>query len=149
MTCCRDLVEPSPGVWLPRECTSTSYTSQEEPPDRRGIAFQLDRIQVNELHVNDIPDSMFDFEFPAGTLVADAKTNKAYYMPEGIEMLDDAIAKAVPFVDGKVLVEPGRVVVPPNRNWRYWLLLGLNVAALVTLIAALWYRRKRQGRRSS
>jgi len=92
--------------------------------------------------VNAVPDSLFAFEFPPGTLVTDSRTQKAYYMPEGVDLLDEAIANSVPFVDGQVLTEPGRVAAPSKSN-HVWLVV-LNIAAIAALVAAAWYRRKRK-----
>ena len=79
------------------------------------------------IQVNTVTDDLFELAFPPGTNVQDLVANKSYLVPHGEHLLDDAIARANPIIDGEV--KPFRSGAGFRSIWRQ--LLILNVAALI------------------
>ena len=82
---CKDFTEVDSGIWLPRRCYRLDYAAQDEPPSVRGHLKAVNELGVKSIAVNDVDDSVFNLEFPAGTDVTDLIRNKDYVVPHGEE----------------------------------------------------------------
>ena len=64
---CKDFVEADKGIWLPKLCYRVDYTTQVEPEHLRGKLTAVNKVSVSNLQVNNVPDSLFEVQFPPGT----------------------------------------------------------------------------------
>jgi hypothetical protein len=120
-----------------------TYLMQEEPPHRRGKVHSLHQVTVNELRINDVPDSLFDYQFPPGLLVRDEIIGKTYYMPKGLELLDQAIAEGVKNREDGIIERPPRPAeTATDSSSVLWITIA-SVVVLGAIIAAYVWRRRR------
>ncbi len=140
----RDFVEID-GIWFPKDCARIDFGTQEEPDEFRGVLKTVNRARVREIGANDVSDEVFTFQFPPGAQVIDLINNRSYYIPEGRDKLDEAIANAKPIVDGFIM-PPDPAVMKPSGNVRNWFVWA-NVALIVILGLVFWLRRSNTGRR--
>ncbi|HLJ95561.1 MAG TPA: hypothetical protein VKU02_20455 [Gemmataceae bacterium] len=103
VTMCRNFIMADTGVWLPKECQRITYTTFNEPESMRGRVHLVDKLVVRSVEVNKVALSLFQMEFPGGTEVHDLIENKAYFVPHGEGLLEEALAQARPIIDGKVM----------------------------------------------
>lgn len=139
----KDIRKMDDGVWWPMQCTMVSYTTQEEPPTRRGKVHMILNVRVNELKINNVPDSLFEYQFPPGLLVRDEVAGKTYYMPQGIELLDKAIAEGVKNSEDGSVVRPPRAADTPTNSSTLVVITIASVVVLGAVIAAYVWRRRR------
>jgi len=129
-------------IWLPHECYRIDFGGTLEPANAQGVLTEVHTVMVKEIHVNTVTDDLFELAFPPGTNVQDLVANKSYLVPHGEHLLDDAIARANPIIDGEV--KPFRSGAGFRSIWRQ--LLILNVAALIVAGGGvLWRRRQVRG----
>src|SRR5277367_6739404 len=93
------------------------------------------------IHLNTVSDDLFDLSFPAGTSVQDLVANKSYFVPHGEHLLDEAIARANPIVNGEV--RPFRSGGRFRLVWRQLLILN---AVMLCLFGGRVLWRLRSGR---
>jgi hypothetical protein len=126
-------------IWLPQRCCRIDFAGPQEPNDTQGTLTAIHTVLAKSIDVNKVADAIFDLQFPPGTAVQDLVNNKSYVVPHGENLLEEAIAKANPIVNG--IVKPIGLAAAPTSSWkRRWLIIG-NVAAFCLLIARLWWRR--------
>lgn len=94
------------------------------------------QVVANDVSVNKVDDVRFDYTFPEGTLVFDKIRGKAYYMPGGVESLDEAIATGVAIVDNTFSKAPPKGRVASGLNWRP-VMIAANVVVVV-ILAVMW-----------
>jgi hypothetical protein len=133
---CKDFIEADQGIWLPTRCYLLYYTAQREPESIRGRLQTVQTVEVQRVKANAVDDSLFELEFPAGSQVLDLIKSKAYFVPHGQEMLDKAIAKANPIINGHV-VPYARV----QRPWWIWACNGIFAVILVYLVRRFYKTR--------
>jgi hypothetical protein len=136
------------GVWLPKECWCDWCGPASAPDPYRGQPMYRSVVTVTNLSVNRVPDERFTLQFEPGTFVGDEtlvppKDGKqriiAYTMPANPGDLDAVVHKAM---GGK------NDTSSHESKWRgsKFGLIGLvgMTFVLLLLIAARWYRRRRQ-----
>jgi hypothetical protein len=133
---CKKFVEAYPGVWLPQECNRLDFGTQMDPPALRGVLAATNVVVAKQLKVNNVPDSRFEIDFPPGTQVQDLVKHKAFIVPGGIELLDKAMAEALPIVNNQVMA-PDYL----QSQFRARILWGINLVAIFALVAVVIYRR--------
>jgi hypothetical protein len=138
----KDIRPCTEDIWLPHECYRIDFGGTLEPADAQGVLTEVHTVMAKEIHVNTVADDLFELAFPPGTNVQDLVANKSYLVPHGEHLLDDAIARANPIIDGEV--KPFRSGAGFRSIWRQ--LLILNVAALIVAGGGvLWRRRQVRG----
>jgi hypothetical protein len=103
--------------------------------------------------VNDVPDALFELEFPPGTGVIDKTKDVFYYIPQDKGDLDRAIAEAARIVDGKIvgldrLARPAMAELPAHTNRWIGLVWLFNLVLLWLLLAGAYRLRTRAARTS-
>ena len=63
---------------------------------------EIHTVVAKTIDVNSVADETFDLQFPPGTAVQDLIASKSYVVPHGENLLEEAIAKANPIVNGEV-----------------------------------------------
>jgi hypothetical protein len=136
----KDFIEPLEGVLLPKKVIWVGYYSQGSPASTLGTEESIAVYTVNDIELNMADDKDFEIEFPAGTMVTDRLINRAYYVPDGIDQLDEAIARGVAIpADGIIRNPPDQIHhVSRTRSqhgvpWRLVLIVGNIVAAALIL----------------
>jgi hypothetical protein len=125
-------------IWLPYACYRLDFGGTMEPANAQGVLTEVNTVMAKEIRVNTVTDDLFELTFPPGTIVQDLVANKSYLVPHGEHLLDDAIARANPIIDGEV--KPFHSGGGFRSIWRQ--LLILNVVALVVAGGALLWRRR-------
>jgi hypothetical protein len=135
-----NLVEPATGIWLPKTWRCVRYCDASVP-SMRGKLQSIDNMVASSIRVNDVPDSLFEIEHPPGTHVLDQVRGKKYIVPNGEELLDQAIAEGKPIINGRVMP----VGWTERSRFRQFLLIGNGVAGCMALgiIGLLLVRRLR------
>src|SRR5262249_40067632 len=95
-------------------------------------------VTAKTIHVNTVSDELFELSFPGGTTVQDLVANKSFLVPHGEDLLDEAIKKANPIVNGEVLPVSSR----SSYGWAGWRLLIANAVLLCLLGGRLLWRRR-------
>jgi hypothetical protein len=126
-------------VWLPYECYRLDFGGTMEPANAQGVLTEVHTVMAKGIQVNTVTDDLFELAFPPGTNVQDLVANKSYLVPHGEHLLDDAIARASPIIDGEV--KPFRSGAGFRSIWRQ--LLILNFAALIVAGGGVLWRRRR------
>lgn len=81
----RNFKEAEEGLWLPWEVESEDF----EVVDGKEELLRSFRLELQELAVNDaVPDAIFRFKPPPGTITYDAKDNTVAFEPRGEDLLD-------------------------------------------------------------
>jgi len=137
----KDFREHPGHIWMPQQCYRLDFAGTSEPENTRGFLTEVNTVTAKTINVNTVSDDLFDFAFPAGTNVFDLVKNKAYVVPRGEHLLDEAIAQADPIVNGEV--RPRRSGTGPGLVWRQVLVLNA-VVLLVVGGGMVWYRRYRR-----
>lgn len=138
----QDLRLVDDGIWLPMEFHTVVYGVDPSHQDTFGEPVTRRSITVHEINVNKVDDSLFEFEFPPGTLVSDFTKKVSYYMPDGTHLLDKAIAEGKPLLGNRIPELPGRLEMV-GRSIQRQVLLGLNLFVVVALAIFLIVRRLR------
>jgi hypothetical protein len=133
---CHDYVEAGPGIWLPTRILYEGYGI----PIADNDAYMINRTEVKASNwvVNaNLPDTLFDIDFPSGLIVEDQETGKIY--------------QTVNIEDGKVQgqIIQGLEIYRDQKNsfWRRSLLLwGSGFVGLCVVLGVLWWYRR--GRRA-
>ncbi len=134
----KDLHQYGNALWLPHQCYRLDFAGTLEPVNTHGMLTEVHTITAKTINVNNVPDEVFELDFPPGTNVQDLILNKSYFVPHGEHLLEEAIARANPIINGEV--QPFRS--GGSRGiWRPLLLL--NAVALVVLGTGLMWRRRR------
>lgn len=133
---CRKFKETAKGLWLPWEIE----VERVEIADGAEKLVRRFRIDVEQLAVNGgVPDALFEFKPPPGTLTYDVKEKVIGFEPGGEDLLDlwGAVCADVFPPD------------PPQRppTWQFVLSAATCLVGLVAGIAALW-RAVRTGSRA-
>jgi hypothetical protein len=137
-----DFEEVFDGIWWPRTVVWIQYYGRDSGPMKQGTEESVCVFRATKIKVNEVSDDLFTVHFPPGTLVADRKLDRAYYVPKGIEFLDEAIARGAKIADdGKVEGRPQRVEEFSESGRRWWLVLNLLVVVVIALM--LFYKRWR------
>lgn len=138
----RDFRELSSGHLLPQLCRWTHFAGRSFPPSQLGKIKSIMTVSVSELTVNQTSDDQFNYEFPPGTLVGDVRLGKSYWMPKGIEMLDEAVKAGADIVDNQSSMPqlPSTPLVNNREPAKTNLLVIANIAAFLSLIGLLAYR---------
>jgi hypothetical protein len=126
-------------IWLPNKCYRLDFAGALESSNTQGLLSEVHTITAKTINVNDVSDDVFEFAFPAGSNVFDLVTNKSYVVPHGENLLDEAIARANPIVNGEV--QPFRSAAGLQSVWRQVLIL--NAAVLVLVGGRVLWRRRR------
>lgn len=142
---CRDFAQVDENFRYPT--SAASYVFHTADADGRlGTVKQIQAFTLAEVRTS-VPESLFVLEIPEGTYVADSVRGMAYIMPKGIELLDEAIARGVPLVKGRMEGVPGRAGGRlEGGSVRLWLIYA-NIAVIVFLIALFWARRRAAAKR--
>jgi hypothetical protein len=135
----KDFRQYADDMWLPHECYRLDFGGTLEPANNRGLLAELHTVMAKSIQVNTVPDDRFELQFPPGTNVQDLVANKSYFVPHGEHLLDEAIARANPIVNGEV--KPFRSGADSHSVWRQLLILNAVVAFLVGG-RLLWRRRQ-------
>jgi hypothetical protein len=128
-------------VWLPNQCFRIDFAGPLEPSNEHGMLTEVHTVTAKTINVNTVADDLFELTFPGGTDVQDLITNKSYIVPHGEHLLDEAIARANPIVNGEVI--PFRAEGGSRSVWRP--LVILNVVMLLLLAGRLVWRRRQAG----
>jgi hypothetical protein len=135
-----DFREAAPGIWLPWRVREIVYRG---PPRPGGDGPQVEHEVVGSVvrvQVNDVPEELFHFTPPPGTLIQDRDAHKTWQVPGGLSFLDDVVTLARARLDfyRAHRQDLGRGEDATARPWRTWamdgvvMLLGLmNLASLV------------------
>jgi hypothetical protein len=135
----KDFHQYGDSIWLPHQCYRLDFAGSLEPANTQGMLTDVHTVTAKTINVNNVPDDVFELDFPSGTNVQDLTLNKSYFVPHGEHLLDEAIARANPIINGEV--QPfhagggGRGILRP--------LLLLNAGALFVLGTGLLWRRRR------
>jgi hypothetical protein len=130
-------------IWLPHRCYRLDFAGSLEPINTQGRLTEVHSVAVKTINVNGVSDDVFELEFPPGTNVQDLILNRSYFVPHGEHLLDEAIARANPIINGEVM--PFHAGVGGRGIWRHLLLL--NAGALIVLGSGLLWRRRRTAAR--
>jgi hypothetical protein len=133
----KEFQDDSNGIWLPHLCYRLDFAGTSEPANTQGRLTEVHTVASHTVHVNTIPDELFELKFPPGTTVQDLVKNKSYIVPNGENLLDEAITRANPIVNGEVL--PFRSGAGSGSIWRQ--LLVLNAVVLLFIVGRLLWRR--------
>ncbi|HEV3298387.1 MAG TPA: hypothetical protein VG055_02040 [Planctomycetaceae bacterium] len=133
----KDIRPCTEDIWLPHECYRIDFGGTLEPANAHGVLTEVHTVSAKEIRVNTVTDDLFELTFPPGTNVQDLVTNKSYLVPHGEHLLDDAIARANPIIDGEV--KPFHSGGGFRSIWRQ--LLILNVAVLIVAGGGVLWRR--------
>jgi hypothetical protein len=134
------------GFWLPRRVTWELFGAPSHGKEYEGRVLVRSVVSVTDFVVNKVPDSLFRYEFPSGTMLVDFTHKKdiggesvALVYPVGADTettqmsLDNAIATHRDAVD--------------SARWRWRLVWGNVALVLIAAVAALgywwWYTRRR------
>jgi hypothetical protein len=135
----KDLRQYGDTIWLPHLCYRLDFAGSLEPANTQGMLTEVHTVTIENINVNNVPDDVFELDFPPGTNVQDLILNRSYFVPHGEHLLDEAIARANPIINGEI--QPFPAGVGGRGIWRHLLLL--NAGALVVLgTGLLWRRRK-------
>jgi hypothetical protein len=126
-------------MWLPHRCYRIDFAGPMEPVNTQGMLTDVHTVTAKNINVNNVSDDMFEFDFPPGTNVQDLIRNKSYFVPHGEHLLDEAIARANPIINGEI--QPFHAAAGGRGIWRRLLLL--NAVALLVLGTGLVWRRRR------
>lgn len=129
----------SDGVWLPEKTRRIDFADQTFPAQERGKMLGMNQFLAKWI-VNNVPDSQFEIEFPAGFLIANHDNATEFFAPAGEDLLDRAISKA-----GRLpgVIHPGESSGARNRVSLLLIANVIAVALLVFLFALRWWRRQR------
>jgi hypothetical protein len=136
----QDYREVAPSIWLPFLIVQEAC-APKAPQEYRNRPIMTYTLRVERLEANDVPDALFTLEAPAGTRVADrtiAGQDKPvmYKVPADPSKLDATIAA--------VLARRSETLIsPPGRKWVLFF-VGVNIAALLVLVALLVFRRRQR-----
>jgi hypothetical protein len=134
----KDLRQYGDTIWLPHQCYRLDFAGTLEPANTHGMLTEVHTVTAKTINVNNVPDDVFEIDFPPGTNVQDLILNKSYFVPHGEHLLDEALARAHPIINGEVQpFHPGG----GREIWRQLLLL--NAVALLVLGTGLVWRRRR------
>lgn len=136
----KDLRQCERGIWLPQKCYRLDFAGPQEPKNTQGELADVHSVVATSIKVNHVPDETFELHFPPGTAVQDLINNKSYIVPHGENLLDDAIAKANPIVNGEI-TPISSVSASVLQSRRSWLIFG-NIAAFSFVTARLWRSRR-------
>jgi hypothetical protein len=146
----QDYVGFAKSIWLPKSIDMYEYATHWAPPSQRGSLKSMRKMRVSDLVVNDVPDALFDLEFPPGTGVIDRTRDVYYFVPKDRSQLPDAIAQGAPIVDGVVtgldkLERPLLDDVPVAKRRRWSTIVWLANLSIVSLLIVLFliFRRRR------
>jgi len=137
----RDFRQYADDIWLPHECYRLDFGGTLEPANTRGLLAEVHTVMAKAIEVNTVSDDRFDLKFPPGTNVQDLVENKSYFVPHGEHLLDEAIARANPIVNGEVKPYLSGGGIP--SVWRQLLILNAVTASLIGG-QLLWRRRRRR-----
>jgi hypothetical protein len=135
----KDVQEDATQVWLPHLCYRIDFAGTQEPVNTQGMLNEVNKVVVRAIDVNTVRDDVFEITYPGGTNVQDLVAKKSYIVPHGEHLLDEAIARANPIINGEV--QPYRAGGGPHAIWPQ--LLILNATALVIVVGGFWWRRRR------
>lgn len=91
---CRNFREVAAGVWLPFECTRVDFSAQSADEFNRGKVASRNEFTVSEWNINEVPDSLFEFDFPAGSIVYNQDNHTEFFAPAGEKAFADAVKNA-------------------------------------------------------
>jgi hypothetical protein len=83
---CQSFQEAFPGIWMPYKGYRLDYGSSDEAASVRGKVVRINTTTARNVSVNDVDDSLFDFEFPPGTEVVDLVNQRSYYIPNAASL---------------------------------------------------------------
>lgn len=128
-------------AWLPRTIHIIEFNT-DGPPSQLGAPLSTTVFKDIEYKINkNVERTLFKVQFPPGAMVNDTIAKKVYYMPNGVDALDEAIRQGREVVDGKMSAPPSHVLSKGNT----WLrtIVSLHLLA-ICIMGALWVRfRKR------
>jgi len=122
-----ELREVTPGWWLPMLTTVEEFAPSYAPPELGKKPLSITRYRVTRCEF-DVPDDLFEYQFPKGTIVADWRDSRmkspALYR-EGENPLDESI-----------------FTVQGVSDFSLWLLVSIGVGGLLLAAGAvvLWRR---------
>jgi hypothetical protein len=137
----KDFRQYADDIWLPHQCYRLDFSGTLEPANSQGLLAEVHTVAAKTIHVNSVPDDLFELTFPPGTSVQDLVANKSYFVPHGEHLLDEAIARANPIVNGEV--RPFRSRGRFRLVWRQLLILN---AVMLCLFGGRVLWRLRSGR---
>ena len=124
-------------IWLPERIVAVGYADTTVPENLWNRVSRRSTLQVTKLAVNDnVPDSLFTMSFPPGTFVMDEVHNRNYRIGKSNEELD-------------VLVQEGRGELPGSPSRRSWVMILLNVVAIIALASLFVYWKVAKKRRAA
>ena len=138
----------TPNGWKwPYKTIECYFEAKNEAGDRIGEYSRSCEYTLKSIEFNTVADDVFELEFPAGTKVLDSFRNVYYIMPEGAELLEDAIKQGAAILpDGTIpdwyRIEQGEHVTPRRVTWSRYLMIG-NVVALFCLVILAFLSTKR------
>jgi hypothetical protein len=138
----KDFREADHDIWLPRTCYRIDFAGPQEPKPSHGMLTEVHSVLAKNIAVNSVSDDLFKLTFPPGTEVQDLVLNKSFVVPHGEHLLDEAIAKANPIINGEV-IPAGFPVRPPVASSLRWLVIA-NAIALAFILAWIYLRRRRR-----
>ncbi|HUE15134.1 MAG TPA: hypothetical protein VMR25_13270 [Planctomycetaceae bacterium] len=127
-------------IWLPQHCYRIDFAGAQEPKNTQGTLTEIHTVVAKTIDVNSVADETFDLQFPPGTAVQDLIASKSYVVPHGENLLEEAIAKANPIVNGEV--KPAGILSPQSVTSKHRWLIIANLAVLSLLGARLWWRHR-------
>ncbi len=135
----KDVRQYGDTIWLPHRCYRLDFAGSLEPVNTQGMLTEVHTVTAKTIKINSVSDDVFELDFPPGTNVQDLILNKSYFVPHGEHLLDEAIARANPIINGEV--QPFHAGVGGRGIWRQLLLL--NAGALLVMGTGLLWRRRR------
>jgi hypothetical protein len=120
---CRDFRQHASGMWFPWLVEMTvRQDSRGETQVRRAVEIGLTALGVND----QVPDSVFEFDPPQGTLTLGAHEDVVAFKPGGQELLDLWAAACVR-------------LYPPSRSSGLWVWqVGLSVLVGLVILRIVW-----------
>ncbi len=115
LLCAQEHKKVIDNVYLPLKLSQYQFGTENEPEEKQGKLAQSSLIKVDLLSVADIDEKLFSVSFPPGTRVMDMTRNAVYYMPNGEEELDKAIAAGARIVNGEVVGGRGMFNAKPSN----------------------------------
>jgi hypothetical protein len=137
----KDFRQEAANTWLPHQCYRLDFAGTLEPPNTHGTLTEVHAVTARTINVNTVSDGLFELTFPPGTSVQDLVANKSYLVPQGEHLLDDAIARANPIVNGEV--RPFRSATAFRSVWGRLFILN---AVMLGLVGGRLLWRLRSGR---
>jgi hypothetical protein len=144
-----DWIHASDGAWWPRKATAEYFAGPQAPDLLHNVPLVAYDYDVLELDLNDVPDSVFEMDFPEGALVidmTDGAADPATGRRTGIMKYADPSGKLVDREPAKPPSQPldAPAAQPPVRSDRKTVIIAANAIVLAALALFIVWRRTRR-----